>query len=204
MQYRVFKQFIDFIVSLIGLIILSPVLLLLTIILTFQNRGSAFFLQPRPGKNEKIFKVIKFKTMNDKRDNEGNLLPSELRITKMGRIIRNFSLDELLQLVNVIKGDMSIIGPRPLRIEYLPLYSDFENRRHEVKPGITGWAQVNGRNSLSWEERFNLDVWYVDHISSRLDLKIICLTIQRVLSRKDINTKQEKLMEPFKGIKLNG
>ncbi len=185
MQYRVFKRFIDFIVSLIGLIILSPVLLLLTIILTFQNRGSAFFFQPRPGKNEEIFKVIKFKTMNDSKDSQGKLLPDAQRLTPIGRFIRKTSLDEIPQLINVLKGDMSLIGPRPLLPEYLYFYTDEQKKRHQVKPGITGLAQVNGRNTLKFSERLKYDVHYIENLSLALDLKILLLTVKTLVFKRD-------------------
>jgi lipopolysaccharide/colanic/teichoic acid biosynthesis glycosyltransferase len=184
-QYRVFKRFIDFIVSLIGLIILSPVLLLLTIILTFQNRGSAFFFQPRPGKNEEIFKVIKFKTMNDSKDSQGKLLPDAQRLTPIGRFIRKTSLDEIPQLINVLKGDMSLIGPRPLLPEYLYFYTDEQKKRHQVKPGITGLAQVNGRNTLKFSERLKYDVHYIENLSLALDLKILLLTVKTLVFKRD-------------------
>ena len=182
-----FKRFFDFWISLIILICISPILLVLTICLYFTNKGAgAFFYQERPGKDEKIFKVIKFKSMTDERDSEGNLLPNEQRITPIGKFIRKFSLDELPQLINVLKGDMSFIGPRPLLIRYLPLYSKEQHRRHEVRPGMSGWAQVNGRNNIKWTEKFELDVWYVDHLSLWLDIKIIFMTIKNVLSGKDV------------------
>lgn len=203
MQYCVFKRFIDFIVSLIGLIILSPVLLLLTIILTFQNRGSAFFFQPRPGKNEEIFKVIKFKTMNDSKDSQGKLLPDAQRLTPIGRFIRKTSFDELPQLINVLKGDMSLIGPRPLLIQYIPLYTVEQKRRHEVRPGITGWAQVNGRNAITWQQKFEYDVWYVDNLSFRLDIKILFLTFRKVFISEGINQEGQATAEAFKGNNLS-
>lgn len=181
------KRFLDFCISLIAIICLSPLLLVLTIWLHFANRGAgAFFYQERPGKDEKIFKVIKFKSMTDERDAAGNLLPNEQRITPIGKFIRKFSLDELPQLINVLKGDMAFIGPRPLLIRYLPLYNEEQHRRHEVRPGMSGWAQVNGRNNISWTEKFKLDVWYVDHVSFLVDIKIIFMTIKNVLSGKDV------------------
>ena len=186
MQYRVFKRFIDFIVSLIGLIILSPVLLLLTILLTFQTKGSPFFFQKRPGRNEKIFNLVKYKTMNNRKDSKGNLLPDAERLTSIGRFLRKTSLDELPQLINVLKGDMSLIGPRPLLIEYLPYYSNEEKLRHSVRPGITGLAQVSGRNTLSWDKRLEIDIHYAKNVSFKLDLKIFLLTIKNVLYQKDI------------------
>lgn len=196
------KRFFDISISFIMLIILFPILLIITILLYLCNDGAgAFFFQNRPGKNGKIFKIIKFKTMNDCRDQNGNLLPDVSRITKIGNFVRRTSLDEMPQLINVLKGDMSLIGPRPLLVQYLPLYSKRQARRHEVRPGITGWAQVNGRNSLSWGERFELDVWYVDNISFRTDIKIIYLTIIKVLRRDSINnlSNQKVTMQNFDG-----
>lgn len=187
MYKHFFKRFFDFWIALIALICLSPILIVVTIWLHFANKGAgAFFYQERPGKNEKIFKVIKFKSMTDERDAEGNLLPNEKRLTKVGGFVRKTSLDELPQLINVLKGDMALIGPRPLLPKYLPLYNEEQHRRHEVRPGITGWAQVNGRNSITWTEKFKLDVWYVDHCSMWLDIKIIYMTIKNVLTSKDI------------------
>lgn len=187
MYKHFFKRFFDFWISLIALIVISPILLVITIWLHFANKGAgAFFYQERPGKSEKIFKVIKFKSMTDERDANGNLLPNEQRITPIGKFIRKFSLDELPQLINVLKGDMAFIGPRPLLIRYLPLYSEEQHRRHEVRPGMSGWAQVNGRNNISWTEKFKLDVWYVDHVSLWVDIKIIFMTIKNVLSGKDV------------------
>lgn len=184
-----FKRFLDFWISLIALICISPILLIVTVWLHFANKGAgAFFLHERPGKDGKIFKVIKFKSMTDERDAEGNLLPGEQRITGIGRVIRAASLDELPQLLNVLMGDMSLIGPRPLVPRYLELYSKEQMRRHEVRPGITGWAQVNGRNSITWTKKFELDVWYVDHLSLWLDIKILYMTVMNVLQRKDINS----------------
>lgn len=184
-----FKRFLDFWISLIALICISPILLIVTVWLHFANKGAgAFFLHERPGKDGKIFKVIKFKSMTDERDADGNLLPGEQRITGIGRVIRAASLDELPQLLNVLKGDMSLIGPRPLVPRYLELYSKEQMRRHEVRPGITGWAQVNGRNSITWTKKFELDVWYVDHLSLWLDIKILYMTVMNVLQRKDINS----------------
>lgn len=187
MYKHFFKRFLDFWISLIVLIIISPILLVVTIWLHFANKGAgAFFFQERPGRNEKIFKVIKFKSMTDERDAEGNLLPEAQRLTKIGAFIRKFSIDELPQLINVLKGDMAFVGPRPLLPKYIPLYSDEQHRRHEVRPGISGWAQVHGRNNISWTEKFKFDVWYVDHVSLWIDLKVIFLTIKNVLSSKDI------------------
>lgn len=187
MYKNIFKRFIDFWISLIALIVISPILLVVTIWLHFANKGAgAFFFQDRPGKDEKIFKVIKFKSMTDERDREGNLLPEAQRLTKIGAFIRKFSIDELPQLINVLKGDMSFIGPRPLLPKYLPLYNEEQHRRHSVRPGISGWAQVHGRNNITWTEKFKLDVWYVDHVSLWIDIKVIFLTIKNVLSSKDI------------------
>lgn len=186
MYKHFFKRLFDFLISLIALIVLSPILLVITIWLHFANKGAgAFFFQERPGKDAKIFKVIKFKSMTDERDAEGNLLPNDQRITKVGRFIRKFSIDELPQLLNVLKGDMALIGPRPLMPRYLQLYSPEQMRRHEVRPGITGWAQVNGRNAIAWTERFKLDVWYVDHLTLWLDIKILFMTVKNVLTGKD-------------------
>ena len=197
---RFFKRFFDFIIALVGLIILSPLFLILWIGLSIANKGEgAFFLQERPGKNEKIFKVIKFKTMSDKRDEHGNLLPDSERLTTIGRWIRSLSLDEIPQLINVIKGDMSLIGPRPLLIQYLPLYDETQRRRHEVRPGMTGWAQVNGRNAISWQQKFDYDVWYVDHVSLSLDIKILMRTIRKVFQREGISSGTYVTMEPFQG-----
>jgi lipopolysaccharide/colanic/teichoic acid biosynthesis glycosyltransferase len=163
------------------------------------NKGNAFFFQTRPGKNEKLFKVIKFKTMNDRKDKAGNLLPDEKRLTVAGKIIRKTSLDEIPQLINIIKGDMSLIGPRPLLVDYLPLYNEIQKRRHEVKPGITGWAQVNGRNAISWEQKFAYDIWYVDNISFLLDVKIFFMTIRKVFTLEGINSTTAATMEKFTG-----
>lgn len=187
MYKHFFKRFLDFGISLIALICISPILLVVTTWLHFANKGAgAFFTQERPGKDEKIFKVIKFKSMTDERDAEGKLLPEAQRLTKIGAFIRKFSIDELPQLINVLKGDMAFIGPRPLLPKYLPLYSEEQHRRHEVRPGISGWAQVHGRNNISWTEKFKLDVWYVDHCNLWVDIKVILLTIKNVLTSKDI------------------
>lgn len=200
MYKHFFKRFFDFILSLSALLIASPILLVVTIWLHFANKGAgAFFFQERPGKNGKIFKVIKYKTMTDERDASGKLLPDAERLTKVGKFVRSTSIDELPQLINVLKGDMALIGPRPLLVQYLPLYSKEQARRHEVRPGITGWAQVNGRNTLSWTEKFKHDVWYVDHYSFLLDLKIIFLTIKKVLIREGISQEGEATMEFFTG-----
>lgn len=195
-----FKRVLDFCISFIALICISPVLLLVTIWLYFANKGAgAFFFQERPGKDAKIFKVIKFKTMTDERDAEGNLLPDAQRLTKVGRFVRSTSLDELPQLINVLKGDMALIGPRPLMPKYLPLYSQEQARRHEVRPGISGWAQCHGRNSISWTEKFKFDVWYVDHVSLWTDLKVIFITIKKVIVREGISEEGQATMEPFNG-----
>ncbi|AKC24121.1 UDP-galactose phosphate transferase [Flavobacterium psychrophilum] len=186
-MYKLFiKQIIDFLVSLVAVVILTPLLLIITIGLFFANNGKPFFFQLRPGKNGKIFKIIKFKTMNEAKDAQGNLLSDAERLTPIGKFVRKTSLDEIPQLLNVLNGDMSLIGPRPLLPQYLHLYNNFQNRRHEVKPGITGWAQVNGRNAISWDKKFELDVWYVDHISFSLDFKILYLTIIKVLKSDGI------------------
>ncbi|MDY6025498.1 sugar transferase [Bergeyella zoohelcum] len=199
-MYKTFiKPFLDFILALIGFLLLSPVFIIVTIGLFFANQGKPFFFQLRPGKDGKIFKIIKFKTMNDKKDEYGNLLPDADRLTKVGSFVRKTSLDEIPQLLNVIKGDMSLIGPRPLLPSYLALYNDFQRRRNEVKPGITGWAQVNGRNSISWEKKFEYDVWYVDHISFILDFKILWLTVLKVLKSEGINEQGQATSEEFKG-----
>ena len=200
MYKHFFKRFFDFILSLSALMIASPILLVVTIWLHFANKGAgAFFFQERPGKDGKIFKVIKYKTMTDERDATGQLLPDAERLTKVGKFVRSTSIDELPQLINVLKGDMALIGPRPLLVQYLPLYSKEQARRHEVRPGITGWAQVNGRNTLSWTEKFKHDVWYVDHYSFLLDLKIIFLTIKKVLIREGISQEGVATMEFFTG-----
>jgi len=200
MYKHFFKRFLDFWVSAIVLICISPILLVVSIWLHFANKGAgAFFLQERPGKDAKIFKVIKFKTMTDERDAEGNLLPDAQRLTKVGKLVRSTSIDELPQLINVLKGDMSLIGPRPLLPKYLPLYSPEQMRRHKVRPGISGWAQCHGRNSISWTEKFKLDVWYVDHVSLWTDLKVILITIKKVIVREGISEKGQATMEPFNG-----
>lgn len=200
MYRHFFKRILDFILSLLGFIIISPVFLLLWLWLSIANKGAgAFFFQERPGKDEKIFRVIKFKTMNDPRDASGKLLPDAQRLTRVGRFVRSTSLDEIPQLLNVIKGDMSLVGPRPLLVQYLPLYNDVQRRRHEVRPGITGWAQVNGRNAISWEQKFYYDVWYVDHVSLSLDFKILLRTIRKVFKREGISSDTSATMEAFKG-----
>ncbi len=197
---KYFKRLLDFCISLIAIICLSPILLVVAIWLHFANRGSGtFFLQERPGRNGKIFKIIKFKTMTDERDAEGNLLPDEKRLTSFGKFIRSTSLDELPQLINVLKGDMALIGPRPLLVQYLSLYSPEQARRHEVRPGITGWAQCHGRNAISWKEKFEYDVWYVDHLSFLTDLKVIYYTSLTVFKRDGIAHEGSMTMEPFNG-----
>lgn len=200
MYKHFFKRFFDFWISLIALIIISPLLLIVTFWLHFANKGAgAFFFQERPGYKGKLFKVIKYKTMTDERDANGNLLPDEARLTKVGSFVRSTSIDELPQLINVLKGDMALIGPRPLLVQYLPLYSKEQMRRHDVRPGISGWAQCHGRNKISWTEKFKLDVWYVDHLSLMTDLKVIFITIKKVLFREDINSDNDATMEDFDG-----
>lgn len=202
MYKHFFKRVFDFIISLIAIICISPLLLIVTIWLHFANKGAgAFFFQERPGKNAKIFKVIKFKTMTDERDADGNLLPDADRLTKVGKFVRSTSIDELPQLFNVLKGDMALIGPRPLLVQYLPLYSPEQARRHEVRPGISGWAQCHGRNVISWTEKFKLDVWYVDHVSLITDLKVIFITVKKVIFKEDINQVggEWATMDPFNG-----
>jgi putative UDP-galactose phosphate transferase len=193
------KPVIDFVLALVGFLFLSPVFVLVTIGLFFANDGKPFFFQLRPGKNGKIFKIIKFKTMTDKKDENGNLLPDADRLTKIGSFVRKTSLDEIPQLLNVIKGDMSLVGPRPLLPKYLELYNDFQRRRNEVKPGITGWAQVNGRNSISWEKKFEYDVWYVDNVSFLLDIKILIMTVLKVVKSEGINEQGQATSNEFKG-----
>ena len=229
MYKNFFKRVLDFLISLFAIIIISPILLVVTVWLHFANKGAGvasppppspkgeetasggnkgwlrrflnpvIFTQERPGKDAKVFKIIKFKTMTDERDAEGNLLPDAQRLTKVGRFVRSTSIDELPQLINVLKGDMALIGPRPLRVHYLPLYSKEQARRHEVRPGISGWAQCHGRNAISWTEKFKLDVWYVDHCTLWTDIKIIFITIKNVLMRKDINSASETTMYSFDG-----
>lgn len=200
MYKHFFKRVFDFFISLIALICISPILLVVTIWLHFANKGAgAFFFQERPGKDGKIFKVIKFKTMTDERDADGKLLPDEKRLTKVGKFVRSTSIDELPQLINVLKGDMALIGPRPLLVQYLPLYSPEQARRHEVRPGISGWAQCHGRNAISWTEKFKLDVWYVDHCTLWTDIQVLFITIKNVLMRKDINSATSATMEVFNG-----
>lgn len=200
MYKNCFKRIFDFIATLIALLLIGWLIVVVAIWLHFANKGAgAFFLQPRPGKNGKIFKVIKFKTMTDEKDENGNLLSDEKRLTNVGKFVRSTSIDELPQLINVLKGDMSLIGPRPLLVQYLPLYNEIQARRHEVRPGITGWAQCHGRNAISWQKKFELDVWYVDNMSFFVDMKIIFLTIKKVLCREDINSSNDATMEDFDG-----
>ena len=199
-MYKLFiKLIIDFTIALFLLMVLSPIIVITIIGLCFANQGKPFFFQLRPGLNGKIFKIIKFKTMKDKKESEGNLLSDEKRLTKVGAFVRKTSLDEIPQLINVIKGEMSLVGPRPLLTEYLPLYNDFQKRRHEVKPGITGWAQVNGRNSISWKQKFEYDIWYVENISFLLDCKIVFLTIKKVFNQEGISAENSVSAEAFKG-----
>ena len=200
MYQHCFKRIIDFCIALVALLVIWPILLVIYIWLTIANKGAgAFFLQERPGLHGKIFKIIKYKTMSDERDADGNLLPDSVRLTKVGKFVRSTSIDELPQLINVLKGDMALIGPRPLRVHYLPLYSTEQARRHNVLPGITGWAQCHGRNGISWTERFKLDVWYVDNCSFLTDIKIIISTIKTVLNRDGITQEGNATMEPFNG-----
>lgn len=194
-----FKRVFDLFLSLVGLLIILPIAVVCGVFLSIQNQGSPLFFQSRPGRHGNIFKIIKFKTMNDSKDASGNLLPDATRLTMFGRIVRKTSLDEIPQLLNVVKGDMSLIGPRPLLVEYLPLYSAEQSRRHEVRPGITGWAQVNGRNAIGWHEKFNLDVWYVDNVSFALDVRILLLTVKKVLYSDGISQEGQATMEKFKG-----
>lgn len=195
-----FKRGIDFFIALVALLLIGWLLLIVAIWLHFANKGAgAFFFQERPGKNGKIFKVIKFKTMTDERDANGELLPDEVRLTKVGKFVRSTSIDELPQLINVLKGDMALIGPRPLLVQYLPLYSKEQMRRHEVRPGISGWAQCHGRNTITWKQKFEYDVWYVDHISIMTDLKVIFITIKKVFFREGINSDNDATMEDFDG-----
>ncbi|MFH6604949.1 sugar transferase [Maribacter algicola] len=193
------KPIIDLFAALTGLILLAPIFLSITLILYFVNNGQPFFVQKRPGKNEKIFKILKFKTMNEKKDSDGNLLSDHERMTKIGRLIRNSSLDEIPQLINVLKGDMSIVGPRPLLVSYLPLYNERQAKRHLVKPGITGWAQVNGRNAISWKQKFDYDLWYVENQSFIIDLKIIWKTVLKVFRSEGISASDNITMEMFTG-----
>ncbi|WP_295220429.1 sugar transferase [uncultured Chryseobacterium sp.] len=199
-MYKYFiKRIFDFIVASIGLVILSPIFLTITIVLYFANNGKPFFFQSRPGLNGKLFNIIKFKTMNDKKDSNGNLLPDAERLTATGAFIRKISLDELPQLINVLKGDMSLIGPRPLLPQYLSLYNERQKRRHEVRPGITGWAQVNGRNAISWKKKIELDVWYVDHLNFMTDLKVFLMTFKKVFKSEGISQEGQATTEAFNG-----
>lgn len=195
----VFKRAFDLFVAVIGLTILSPLFALVTIALLIANRGKPFFLQERPGLNERVFRIIKFKTMNDQKDEKGNLLPDAKRLTFVGSIIRKTSLDEIPQLINVLKGDMSLVGPRPLRVHYLSLYSDEQKKRHDVRPGITGWAQVNGRNAISWAKKFEYDIWYVENQSFMLDMKIILLTLKKVVVREGVAQEGHATVDAFNG-----
>lgn len=199
MYIKVIKPFLDIAIAVFAFVLLFPVFFIVLILLFLLNTSNPFFIQTRPGKNGKLFNIIKFKTMNDKKDKNGNLLSDEIRLTTLGKMVRKTSLDELPQLLNVIKGDMSIVGPRPLLPQYLKLYSKEQARRHDVKPGITGWAQVNGRNAISWNKKFEYDVWYVNNISFLLDFKILFLTIKKVIKSEDINTHGEATTTPFKG-----
>jgi lipopolysaccharide/colanic/teichoic acid biosynthesis glycosyltransferase len=194
-----FKRVIDFLIALIGLILLSPVFIIVTVLLYFANQGKPFFLQARPGLNEKIFNIIKFKTMNDKKDGQGNYLPDSERLTRVGSFIRQTSLDELPQLINVLKGDMAIIGPRPLLPHYLSLYNESQKRRHNIRPGITGWAQVNGRNAISWTMKFELDIWYIENVSFATDCKVMFLTLKKVIKKEGINQADQATVEAFTG-----
>jgi undecaprenyl phosphate N,N'-diacetylbacillosamine 1-phosphate transferase len=199
MYRKFFKPLIDFLVALAGLIFLSPLLLIVGLLLTLANKGNPFFFQKRPGKNERIFRIVKFRTMTNEKDPEGNLLPDEDRLTGVGKLVRKTSIDEIPQLLNVLKGDMSLIGPRPLLPQYLHLYNDRQKKRHNVRPGITGWAQVNGRNAISWKQKLEYDAWYVENLSAGLDLKILIKTIKKVLLSEDINTANMATTEPFNG-----
>lgn len=199
MYKNFFKRLIDFLASLFALLLISPIFIIVTICLFIANSGRPFFFQERPGKGKRIFKIIKFKSMNDKKGDDGKLLPDADRLTSVGSFVRKTSLDEIPQLINVLKGDMSLIGPRPLLVQYLPLYNAEQARRHEVRPGITGWAQVNGRNAISWKQKFDYDVWYVDNVSLALDIKIFFLTIKKVFVREGISADGQATMEPFKG-----
>lgn len=199
MYKKYLKRIFDFVLSISGFLLLSPLVIVITLLLCFANKGKPFFFQVRPGKNSKLFKIIKFKTMNDNKGIDGGLLPDKERLTKVGLFVRKTSLDEIPQLLNVIIGDMSLVGPRPLLPEYLPLYNKSQLTRHSVKPGITGWAQVNGRNAISWESKFNLDVWYTNHLSFYLDLKILWLTFKKVIIREGITSETSVTMEKFKG-----
>ncbi|NUY80880.1 sugar transferase [Flavobacterium sp. MAH-1] len=193
------KRCIDFLAALVGLLLLSPIFIVVIVILSISNDGKPFFYQLRPGKNERIFKIIKFKTMNDRKDADGNLLPNIERITPLGAFVRKSSLDEIPQLINVLKGDMSLIGPRPLLPEYIPLYKPEQRHRHDVRPGITGWAQINGRNSISWQQKFAYDLYYVNNLSFALDMKILFKTVGKIVGAKDVNASKELIMPKFNG-----
>jgi len=201
MYDRYIKRVLDFTLSLIAVIVLSPVLVILAVLGAVKMKGNPFFTQLRPGKNGKIFKLIKFRSMTCEKDQDGNLLPDEQRLTRYGEILRSTSLDELPELLNILKGDMSIVGPRPLLVQYLPLYNEEQSHRHDVRPGLTGWAQVNGRNSITWEDKFRYDVWYVRNISFALDVKILFLTVKKVFSREGISSEDSATMEDFQGTK---
>lgn len=199
-MYRLFiKRFLDFVLSLLALIVLSPLLLIIAVLVRVKLGSPVIFKQERPGLNERIFTLYKFRTMTDKKDSDGNLLPDEVRLTKFGKMLRSTSLDELPELINMIKGDMSIVGPRPLLVRYLPLYNDKQKHRHDVRPGFTGYAQVNGRNAISWKEKFDLDIYYVDHVSFFMDVKIIIKTVKTVMFREGISSKDSVTMESFRG-----
>ena len=199
MYRKIIKPLLDFLISFIGLIILSPVLILVGLLLALANKGNPFFFQKRPGKNERIFRIVKFRTMTNKKDPQGNLLPDSERLTGIGKLVRKTSIDEIPQLMNVLTGDMSLIGPRPLLPQYLPIYNERQKKRHEVRPGITGWAQVNGRNAISWKQKLEYDAWYVENLSACLDLKIFIKTIKKVILSEDINTANMATTEPFNG-----
>lgn len=203
MYAKCFKRILDFSLSLVALIVLSPVLLVLTVLGAVKMKGNPFFTQLRPGKDEKIFKLIKFRSMTCETDKDGNPLPDDVRLTRYGKILRSTSLDELPELFNILKGDMSIVGPRPLLVQYLPLYNEEQKHRHDVRPGLTGWAQVNGRNSITWEDKFRYDVWYVRNISFAVDVKIVFLTVKKVFCREGISAEDSATMEDFQGTKEN-
>jgi lipopolysaccharide/colanic/teichoic acid biosynthesis glycosyltransferase len=199
MYKNIFKRVIDFIFAMVGILVLFPIFIVAFVALYFSNKGQPFFYQERPGRYGNVFKIIKFKTMTDQKDVNGNLLPDNLRITTFGKLVRKTSVDEIPQLINVLRGDMSIVGPRPLRVYYLPLYSKEQNRRHQVRPGITGWAQVNGRNTLSWTQKFQYDVWYVDNLSFFLDVKILLKTVFKIFKTNEVNATEDITMIPFDG-----
>ena len=194
-----FKRLLDLVLATLGIILLSPIFIIVALVLCFKLSGSPFFFQPRPGKNEKVFKIVKFKSMNDNKDASGQLLPANQRLTATGKFIRKYSLDEIPQLLNVIKGDMSLIGPRPLLVHYLPLYNETQKHRHDIRPGISGWAQVNGRNSISWEKKFEFDIWYVNNFTFFLDIRIIALTFYKVIKNDGIYSIEDDIVEDFKG-----